>query len=442
MVTEFPLAHPLLAVIFLLGSTLLSGVYNTLQRMGQLEAEELFTKRSRSSFFHIISRAISREKQWQNLLFSVNFTKGVFQLCYAITVFFFFVYQEPFNRALSAEALQIRWDPFWILIIIAISIVVYVVIDFLMNLFAVSKPKLYLSVFFPVVSPLILLCFPLSYLFVKTFKFFTPSAETKPLPPTFKLRDKILEFLRESRLTRYLEPSEQALILSIASFKERIAREIMVPRINVFSLSSDTSIEEAATHFIEQNYSRIPVYRDSVDHIIGVLLYKDVLNIYAKKSKEIHSPVESLAKPVLYTPETKKISSLLQEFKAKQIHLAIVVDEYGGTEGILTIEDILEELVGEIADEYDSGTETLFTALPTGGWIVDAKMGIFEIHEQLGITIPEGAEYETIGGYIYHRAGSIPTKGWRIHHDDFDLEVISSSERAIEKVKITPLSKK
>jgi CBS domain containing-hemolysin-like protein len=140
---------------------------------------------------------------------------------------------------------------------------------------------------------------------------------------------------------------------------------------------------------------------------------------------------------VLYTPETKKISQLLQEFRSKQIHLAIVVDEYGGTEGIVTIEDILEELVGEIADEYDINEEVMYSAMPSGGWIVDAKMSILDIDEELGIKIPHSPEYDTIGGYIFHRAGSIPSKGWKIHQDEFGLEILSSNDRSIGKIKIT-----
>jgi CBS domain containing-hemolysin-like protein len=230
----------------------------------------------------------------------------------------------------------------------------------------------------------------------------------------------------------------------MVSFKERIAREVMVPRIDVFSLSSDTTIKEAAENFLSEGYSRIPVYKDSVDHIIGVLHYKDILRIYAgtvegkQGVKELYVPIEAFVKPVLYTPETKKISHLLQEFRSKQIHLAIVVDEYGGTEGIVTIEDILEELVGEIADEYDIEEEVMFSVLPTGGWVVDARMNIIDIEEDLGIKIPQGPEYDTIGGYIFHRAGSIPSKGWRLHHDDFDLEILSSNDRSIDKIRITP----
>jgi CBS domain containing-hemolysin-like protein len=155
---------------------------------------------------------------------------------------------------------------------------------------------------------------------------------------------------------------------------------------------------------------------------------------------DLNAPLESLAKPVLYAPENKKIALLLQEFRNKQIHMAIIVDEYGGTEGIVTIEDILEELVGEIEDESDIGANQQFWALPSGGWVVDAQMSIFDIEERLGIQIPHGLEYETIGGYVFHCAGTIPTKGWRLLHDQFELEVLSSNERSIKKIKIIPRS--
>ena len=145
-----------------------------------------------------------------------------------------------------------------------------------------------------------------------------------------------------------------------------------------------------------------------------------------------------MIKPVVYTPETKKISVLLQEFRRRKNHLAIVVDEYWGTEGIVTIEDILEELVGEIEDEYDIQQTDLIASSAGGGWIIDAKMGIIDIEEEIGIQIPQGPEYDTIGGFVFHKAGSIPSKGWKIHLDEFDLDVVSSDERSINKIKITP----
>jgi CBS domain containing-hemolysin-like protein len=131
---------------------------------------------------------------------------------------------------------------------------------------------------------------------------------------------------------------------------------------------------------------------------------------------------------------------LLQEFRKKQVHLAIVVDEYGSTEGIVTIEDILEEIVGEIEDEYDE-EEALFISQPDGSWIVDARMSLLDVEEQLGIVIPQEGDYDTVGGYIFHQAGSIPSKGFVIKHDDFTLEILRSTDRFVEKVKLKPIKK-
>jgi CBS domain containing-hemolysin-like protein len=244
----------------------------------------------------------------------------------------------------------------------------------------------------------------------------------------------LTEMIRESSLA----PQEEMLVRSFVHFQTRVVKEIMVPRVDLFCLSLATTIREATRLLAQEGYSRVPVYQETLDQIVGVVLYKDLLKSYALPGVDLDKSVETLVKPVLYAPENKKIAHLLQEFRTKQIHMAIVVDEYGGTEGIVTIEDILEELVGEIEDEYDIGADKTVWDLPGGGWVVDAKMTIIAIKEQLDIAIPESPEYETIGGYIYHAAGTIPPKGWRMFHDDFELEVLSSNERAIKKVKIVP----
>lgn len=439
------LSDPLLFFIFLLGASLLTGCMTALQKMGRLEVKDELKKRSHFFLFRAILKFLFQEKSLQGFLFTLSFTKVVLQLCFAITAFFFLIFQSPFTHALQAMPDHVEWDILWVLAIGLVLIVISLTADFLMDLFALYKPQLFLKLLSPVASFYLLICSPLTFLFLKILKIFLPSFPKEKSPtPSFRIRDKILEVLHDSELSPYLDPNDQKLILSVASFKERVAREVMVPRIDIFCLPSDMTIKEAAQSFVKEGYSRIPVYKDSIDHIIGVLIYKDVLNIYAKAMEQkagpeqLDAPIEGLLKPVLYSPETKKISHLLQEFRNKQIHLAIVVDEYGGTEGIVTIEDILEELVGEIADEYDIDEEVMFTVLPSGGWIVDARMSILDIEKELGIKIPPSAEYDTIGGYIFHRAGSIPSKGWRIHHDEFDLEILSSDERSIEKIRITP----
>jgi putative hemolysin len=444
--TKLSLSLLILSVVFLFGSAILTGTTTALQAIGRLQAREEFKKHKRLFFIQYLFRSLFTGQEWEALFFSLSFSRQVLQLCYAFVSLFFLLGLPPFDQMLSLEGsntLLIRWG--WGISAGGIVILTALLIDVLARLAATARPHVFFSLFGGFASLFLSLLSPLSIVGMKSIKTFLPETKGKGASsPTMRIRDKILEIIHESELAPHLDPHEQKLIASVASFKERIAREIMVPRIDVFSLSSDTTLAEAAQSFVKEGYSRIPVYRDSVDHIIGVLLYKDVLNIYARGSmdksarEQLDSAIEKLVKPVLYTPETKKISHLLQEFRSKQIHLAIVVDEYGGTEGIVTIEDILEELVGEIADEYDIGEEMLFTPLTGGGWAVDARMGINDIEKELGVKIPSSPEYDTIGGYIFHRAGAIPLKGWRIHHDDFDLEVLSSDERSIEKIKVTP----
>ncbi len=415
-----------IALFLLLSASALTALSSALQAQGRLQAEENLKRENSPLFFrHVLSFFFGKQK-WEGLLFSLRFTKHFLTIGFALLAFFFIF--EP--TSLSP------------LIAILILIIGALFLDFIADLFGRLLPKATYRLCAAFCSLILYLFLPITALFFRWLKpFLSKKEKEKKAPPSFRIRDKVYELLQETELSAYLDPTEQKLILSVVSFKERIAREVMVPRINLFSLDVDTTVAVAAENFAKEGYSRIPVYKESVDNIIGVLLYKDILNLYIgqdQTASKREQTIEKLVKPVLYAPETKKISHLLQEFRNKQTHLAIVVDEWGGTEGIVTIEDILEELVGEIADEYDTGQPSPFTALPGGGWIVDAKMSIIDIQEELNVRLPLSPEYDTIGGYVVDRAGTIPSKGWRIHHDDFDLEVISSTERALNKIKILP----
>lgn len=421
------------AFIFLLSASALSAFETALQRMGRLQAEEQLKKEESLFFFRPILSFFFGKQVWEGLLFSLSFTKHLVRILFVSAAFLYLLTHPLFHIDVSHLDLLVTLK-------IATALVLSLLLDFIFSLSGQIKPRLTFRILSFPCSCILLLSLLLTAPFFRLLKLFLPK-HPREAAPQFKIRDKVFELLQETELGAYLDATEQQLILSVVSFKERIAREVMVPRINLFSLPHDTLLKEAGQSFHKEGYSRIPVYKENVDNIIGVLLYKDILKIYIEAQAHpapFDDPIEKWVKPVFYTPETKKISQLLQELRNKQIHLAIVVDEWGGTEGIVTMEDILEELVGEIADEYDIEQQTLFTNLPTGGWVVDAKMSILDIQEELGVNIPHSPEYDTIGGYIFHRAGAIPTKGWRIHHDDFDLEILSSSERAIEKIKIIP----
>ena len=239
--------------------------------------------------------------------------------------------------------------------------------------------------------------------------------------------------------------NDKRLFQSVLNFRNRIAREIMRPRVGLFCIPENLTLQQAAELLQREGYSRVPVYSDTVDTIVGVLFYKDVLSKFAAaadagpdRERLLATPVKALLKKVFYCPETKKIASLLQEFKKRQTHLAVVVDEYGGTAGLVTIEDILEEIVGEISDEYDE-QEALFSPAPGGGWIVDARMNLLDVEEEIGIKIPQEEDYDTLAGYVFYRVGSIPQAGLVLHHDNFEIEILKSNDRMVEKVRITPV---
>jgi CBS domain containing-hemolysin-like protein len=405
---------PLLTLFFLIGSSLITGLATSMQMLGKARSEELAASMRGPAKF------LFKKPKRGSILYILTLSKNIYLICYVLTATLFGITLLP--------SPMLFWDGVGLgLCILGLSLL----IDLCMRAMSLWKPEAFFKSLATLTSFIILLFYPLAVLFHKLLDYL-------PATSTFALKDKILEILHDSEFAPKLDPNDQKLILSVVSFKERIAREVMVPRIDMFTLDAEMTVKEAAQHFLKEAYSRIPVWKESVDNIIGTLYYKDLLNIYLNDSKGLDSPIEKLLKPLVYTPETKRISSLLQEFRSKQIHMAIVVDEYGGTEGIVTIEDILEELVGEIADETDFDEEALYTPLPSGGWIVDARMTVIDIEEELGISIPQSPEYDTLGGFIFHKAGTIPSKGWKLHQDTFDLEVLSSSEKTIEKIRMTP----
>ena len=433
----FLLESPLLPLVFLFGSLILTSCNTALVRLGKYKAKELLrSKGSPILFFRPLLKTLIPKQEWENLYFSISLSKHIYLLAYATSSFFYLVSALP---RLHSKALETPSIQGWGLLLAAAGSIISLslLLDFFSRLlaslwsrpvlkFAAPFASIYLTLLFPIVGILLQLTRGL----IRKVHF----NEEELVPDKTRLR----EMIRESELQNHLDPGDQKLISSFVNFKERVAKEIMVPRVDLFSLASDTTIREATRLFAAEGYSRIPIYRDTLDQIVGVVLYKDILKYYASPGQDLDAPLESIAKPVLYAPENKKITHLLQEFRNKQIHMAIIVDEYGGTEGIVTIEDILEELVGEIEDEYDIGEENPFWEIPGGGWVVDAKMTILDIEEQLGIRIPTNPEYETIGGYVYHCAGTIPGKGWRLSHDEFELEVLSSNERGIKKIKVLP----
>lgn len=393
-------------------------------KLGRYRTRELLNSSKISTFLlEKLMRTLFPQKTWDQFFLLLLYSWQIVNIVFGIyfTNLFFDVYFTDLNLNLIIKGL--------------ITVTLSTFLNFCLQLISAHYPKNLLRTSLPLSFFLLTIFSPIIGIILKILESISPqnALDTTTSPPSKK---KLKELIKESELQIHLDSIDQKLINSFIHFKERVAKEIMVPRVDLFSLSAETTIKDASILFFKEGYSRIPIYHDTLDNIVGVVLYKDLLKYFLNTPPALEKTLDSIAKPVLYTPENKKVSQLLQEFRTKQIHMAIVVDEYGGTEGIVTIEDILEELVGEIEDEYDIDEEHVFVKTADGGYIIDAKMTLLDIAEQIGIHIPTHPEYETLGGYVYHCAGTIPSKGWSISHDEFYLEVLSSNERAIKKIKI------
>ena len=203
------------------------------------------------------------------------------------------------------------------------------------------------------------------------------------------------------------ERDERRLLQSIVDFGDTLVREVMTPRPDIVAISEDATLEQLRALFREQEYSRIPVYKENLDNILGVVFVKDLIRDHGRRRGS--RGCSALLRPATFVPETKRVSDLLKEFQRKQVQLAIVVDEYGGTAGLATLEDLLEEIVGEIRDEYDVETEPVVDE-GHGTFVFSAKASFDEVRDRLDVEIePEG--FETVGGYVLTRVGRVPAAG-------------------------------
>lgn len=434
----FLIASFLITLFFLLGTFFLTALVTAFRRISKRDTKLQILSEGHWFFYRAFHMKIFPSHAYEGLYFALVCAQNVARFCYAVAATIFL---------LSTPLLET--GTFWVAFLFTVFLLAsFIIGEYVPRILGLQFPDKVLHICPPFCSFFLFLVFPITFLFLKVSHSFSRTVYLDHLhEPEAQAKQEIIELIQDTPLSPGINRHDKKLIESVLHFREKIAREVMVPRVDLFSLPADMTIKDAAKLLASEGYSRTPIYRDTIDDIIGVLMYKDVLAKYMEyeqkgnKSSILEAPIETIKKAVLFTPETKKISNLLQEFRKKQVHLAIVVDEYGGTEGIVTIEDILEEIVGEISDEYDQA-ETLFHRQPDNSWIVDARMNLFDIEEQMGITIPQTGEYDTIGGYIFDYAGSIPSKGFTIHQDEFDIEVIESSERTLEKVRIRPAKKR
>ena len=298
-----------------------------------------------------------------------------------------------------------------------------------------------LCFFIPVFNIFGYMIFPFVWLLEMPLKSREAQGETQDVNTA---EDEILSLIdkkEEGEKTDYvddIEEDERRIVAGAFELDNTTVHEIMTPRVDIDAISADCDVEETVKLILESGHSRIPVYNQSIDQIIGVIYAKDLLDknkVYAAKS------LADLVHPPYYTPETKKIGDLLAEFQKNKTHFAIVIDEYGGTSGIVTFEDILEELVGEIQDEYDKEEtrEPQWTPDADGWYTLDARTLISDIRDNLDIDLPDGDDYDTIGGYLADVAGRILQANESQTTDLLEIQVLEATPRVVKKIKLRPV---
>ena len=250
-------------------------------------------------------------------------------------------------------------------------------------------------------------------------------------------KQEILQAASEGQAEGAVEPEEVQMIESVMEFGDTHAAEIMTPRTDIFALPVSTAWDEAIDRIVQAGHTRVPVYQDDIDHIIGILYAKDMLKC---ASSQEAADVRAALRKCYFVPETKPLDELLKEFKARKVHLAIVLDEYGGTAGLVSIEDVVEEIVGDIADEYDESTAALMKRIDSRTAEVDGRFYVDELNDAMSLALPEDEDYDTVAGFVFSELGYVPAEGETLESRGAKFTVLAADERKITRLRVELLS--
>ncbi len=252
----------------------------------------------------------------------------------------------------------------------------------------------------------------------------------------FITREEVQHMVTEGHESGVFSESEHEYIRNVFEFTHTCVREVMVPRTRMVALDLQMSRDELIKTILDAQYSRYPVYRGDIEEIVGVLHDKDIMGALVR-GEELY--LEQVVRTPVYVPESKKVNDLLKEMQRTCNHMALVVDEYGGISGLVTTEDLLEELVGEIEDEHDAGESSRLTQQPDGSWLVDGLVSVFDLQEPLGIKLEESLQYETVAGLVLDELGHLPVQGETVEWNGFRLICEQVTRTAVLQVRISVL---
>jgi putative hemolysin len=325
------------------------------------------------------------------------------------------------------------------LVVVAVAAFV-LVCELLLPLLIVGRnPERVLEILLPTFAPIAQTLGPMTRMIARSVAG-TRWSDGAPISPDAAAAEQANEvakaYIGTAEQEGLIEGEERRLLQSIVDFGDTLVREVMTPRPDIVAISAGATIGDLRTLFREQEYSRFPVYRESLDNIAGFVFVKDLV---ALSSADDTRPITSLLRAAVIVPETKRVPELLKQFQRQQTQCALVVDEYGGTAGLVTIEDLLEEIVGEIRDEYDVETEPVIDE-GAGRFVFSGRVSINELVERLNVQIEREGGFETVGGYLLSQIGRVPNVGERFQIDGLTVEIIEAQRRRINMVRISKLS--
>jgi CBS domain containing-hemolysin-like protein len=278
------------------------------------------------------------------------------------------------------------------------------------------------------IRTLVFLFYPITLLILAIY---TPRKELEPSPAQVT-EDELKNLVDAGQQEGIILQDERKMIYSIFQLGDTVAREVMVPRIDITALDANLPMDQAVNMILESGFSRVPIYEETIDNILGVLYARDLLRV--SQDGESERTLKEVARPAYFVPESKKVIELLTEMQEQRVHMAVIVDEYGGVAGVVTMEDIVEEIVGEIHDEFDQSEELPYMKINEGEYVFQGRIDIDDFNEVMEVNLPND-DADSLGGFIYNRIGRVPSAGETINFDRLRLTVEQVIGRRIRKVR-------
>jgi len=317
--------------------------------------------------------------------------------------------------------------------VIFITLIILIFGEIIPKTFAVNR-SIYFSnlmsipiiILLKIFRPFFMIFYKISDLIIKI----NPLAKEK----TFDTEEELIMLTELVEEEGTIQETESNMIQSVFEFDDKLVKEILTPRVDIIGIHSTASLDEAMDLITNEKFSKIPVYKENIDNILGILYAKDIIPYLMGSRPKIN--LVNLSREPLFVPETKPIDDLLDDFKNKRRNIAIAVDEWGGTSGLVTLEDVIEEVVGEVSDPYDK-EEYSFRKISDGHYIVEGAIKIYDLEENIDINFPDIREYDTLAGYILDSIGDIPKEGEKVKYGSYLFKVIKLKKNRIDKVEIT-----